>query len=44
MPDSIDIENIFNHWISTSDRDFDTMNHLYFKGFQLGIIYWSYCY
>ncbi len=29
MPDSIDIENIFNHWISTSDRDFDTMNHLY---------------
>jgi len=29
MDDTIDIENIFNHWISTSDKDFNTMIHLY---------------
>ncbi len=25
----IDIEKIYNHWLKTSDKDFDTMMHLY---------------
>jgi len=29
MADNIDIDKIFNHWISTSDKDFETMIHLY---------------
>jgi Uncharacterized conserved protein related to C-terminal domain of eukaryotic chaperone, SACSIN len=29
MDDKIDIENTLNHWISTSDKDFNTMIHLY---------------
>jgi HEPN domain-containing protein len=29
MDDTIDIENTFNHWIGTSDKDFNTMIHLY---------------
>ena len=28
--DDIDIEKTINHWISRSDRDFDTMIHLYY--------------
>ena len=27
--DNIDIEKTINHWITTSDRDFETMMHLY---------------
>lgn len=29
MEDKIDIDNIYNHWINTSDKDFNTMDHLY---------------
>ena len=29
MKDQINIEKTFNHWIATSDNDFETMNHLY---------------
>lgn len=29
MAENIDIEKIFNHWITTSDKDFTTMIHLY---------------
>lgn len=29
MDDTIDIENTLNHWINTSDKDFNTMIHLY---------------
>ena len=29
MKDSIDIEKITEHWINTSDKDFQTMEHLY---------------
>jgi HEPN domain-containing protein len=29
MDDAIDIENTFNHWVNTSDKDFNTMIHLY---------------
>lgn len=27
--EKIDIEKNFDHWIKTSDKDFDTMNHLF---------------
>ena len=27
--EEINIDNIFNHWIETSENDFSTMNHLY---------------
>ena len=27
--DKINIDNIFNHWLETSDNDFNTMTHLY---------------
>ncbi|WP_372932481.1 HEPN domain-containing protein [Mariniphaga sediminis] len=30
--EKIDIEKIINHWVTTSDRDFETMTHLYEKG------------
>jgi HEPN domain-containing protein len=29
MGDNIDIEKIYNHWIRTSDKDYNTMLHLY---------------
>jgi len=29
MADPVDINKIFNHWINTSDKDFETMIHLY---------------
>ena len=29
MADTVDIDKIFNHWINTSDKDFETMIHLY---------------
>ncbi len=31
MSDNINIENIYNHWITTSDKDFDTMNNLFYS-------------
>jgi hypothetical protein len=27
--ENINIQNIVNHWISNSDKDFETMNHLF---------------
>jgi HEPN domain-containing protein len=29
MIDNVDIENTYNHWINSSDKDFVTMIHLY---------------
>ena len=29
MKETIDIKKISEHWIETSDKDFETMNHLY---------------
>lgn len=29
MDDQIDIDKTYNHWINTSDKDFNTMVHLY---------------
>lgn len=29
MTENVDIDKIYNHWISTSDKDFITMIHLY---------------
>ena len=29
MDDTINIDRTYNHWITTSDKDFETMNHLY---------------
>lgn len=29
MDDQIDIDKTYNHWINTSDKDFNTMIHLY---------------
>lgn len=29
MANNVGIENTYNHWINTSDRDFITMIHLY---------------
>jgi HEPN domain-containing protein len=29
MADNIDIEKTYNHWINTSDKDSETMIHLY---------------
>lgn len=29
MTDNLDLEKTFNHWINTSDKDFNTMIHLY---------------
>lgn len=32
MTDNIDIEKTYNHWINTSDKDFNTMLNLYNSG------------
>lgn len=29
MDDTINLDRTYNHWITTSDKDFETMNHLY---------------
>ena len=38
MNDNINIDKIFNHWITTSDKDFETMINLYnFKDYHWSI-------
>jgi len=32
LTDNINIENIFNHWLKSSQKDFETMIHLYDSG------------